>query len=371
MYFGVMLTGYFMQFFNNRFFLIIFTLILAILGFFRYGIGIDYFAYQFLYDRLLPNIFEEIKYGVDFQETGFRALGSFLKGLGFSYQAYLIVLMSVTMFFMYKIVKRYSLNPTLSMLLFFCFYYLTWTFSGVRQGLVIAVGLYFLLKYIEEKKGIRLVVVSILLSFIHTSALSLILYYLLSKLNFNRKSLIVITIFSVIVSFLPTGNLVSQMTFLPFFSDLFPYIETGVGVNFLDFQSISRLVFLAVALIFYNVYADQNEMSKKIMNIYIFSTIIYLLFQFSELTAARIAIFGKFLDIIIFANVLYLYRESINKLLYIYAIFILCSLYLVKEVDTQITSTVENNSILAPYPTVFNGDDSRYNYLNSYKNLTD
>lgn len=364
-----MLTGYFMQFFNRRIFLIAFTLILVTFGFLRYGIGVDYFAYQFLYDRLLPNAVDEIKYGLDGQEVGFRALGAFLKGLGFSYQAYLMVLMAITMFFMYKIVKKYSWNPTLSMLLFFCFYYLTWTFSGVRQGLVIAVGLYYLLRYIEEKKGFRLIIVSIILSFIHTSALSLILYYLFSKLNFKRNTLIIITLFSVLLSFFPIGALISRMTFIPFYYNIYPYLDVSYGINLLDFQSISRLVFLTIIFIFYNVYSSHSEINKKVINLYIFSMIIYFLFQFSELTAARIAIFGKFLDIIIFANVLYLYRKGINKLLYIYAIFALCAVYLFKEVDTQINSSVENNSILAPYPTIFNENNSRYDYLNSYKNI--
>lgn len=369
MYFAVMILGFIFQLFNKRIFFFLFAIILALMGFFRYGIGIDYFAYEFLYSRLQTNFIDEIRLGMDNQEVGFRAIGSFLKGIGFSYQSYLIVVMGLNMIFMYKICKKYSLNPTLSLLLFFCFYYLTWTFSGIRQGIVIAVGIYFLLKYIEDKKVIKLILVSILLSLIHFSALILIFYYFLSKVDFKKSTWVILTVLSIIVSFLPLSSIINGLTFLPFYSSFYTYIDSSSGINILDFKSITRILFLIIVFIFYDYYTSQNEMNKKIMNLYIISMIFYFLFQFSELAAARLSIYGRFLDIIIFANILYLYKESMNKLIYLYTIFILCSAYLFKEVDTQIASSVESNSILAPYPTVFTNDN--YDYLHPYERLVD
>ena len=122
MYFGVMLYGYVTSVFNKRLSFYTFGIILAIMAFGRYGIGLDFFAYEYLFNRLQTSIMDEIRYGLDSQEIGFRVIGAFLKGIGLSYQQYLIVFAAIDIIFVMKIYKRYSKNPTLSLVIFFSFY---------------------------------------------------------------------------------------------------------------------------------------------------------------------------------------------------------------------------------------------------------
>jgi EpsG family len=359
MYLVVLIAGFVFQLFNKRLLFWVFSSFLILMAIFRYGTGLDYFTYEFLYNRLQYSIINEVKYGIDQQEVGFRVIGSLLKNLGFSYQQYLILFSVVTLFFVIKTCKRYSTNPTLSLLIFFCFYYLTWTFSGIRQGVVIAIGLYFLLRSIEKNSIKSFSVIVLLLTLIHSSALILFVLYFISKIDFKKKTLIVISIASVIFSVLPIGALISKMTWMPFYYRVAPYLNPDTSLNLPDFQGFGRIVFLVIAFYCYDQYSKQSDFSKKVINMYIVSLAMYFILQFSELTAARLSIYGKFLDIIILANLLYLYRKPINKLVYVYGIFALCFMYLFKEGTELERGYVEKggDSFFPSYVNIYNKEN--------------
>jgi hypothetical protein len=369
MFFMVSLVGIVFSLFNKRFLFLFFAAILTLLAFMRFGIGLDYFGYEYLYNRLQSSILNEYKYGLDNQEIGFRMIGSFLKSLGLSYQQYLMVFAALNIFFIAKISQRYSKNPTLSLLIFFCFYYLTWTLSGIRQGFVITIGMYFLLRAIEKNETIKFILVVLLLSLAHSSSFILLVMYFVSKINFSKNNLIIIASASVTLSLIPTGALISKLTWIPFYYRISPYLETERALNLWDFQSFGRMFFMVLAFVFYNYYSKQSEMHKKVMNLYIISLCLYFVLQFSELTAGRISIYGKFLDIIIIANVLYMFKEAINRLLYLLGIIALCFLYLFKEgqeLERGISKT-DSDLIFAPYVNVFNKDD--YHFKSEYFKL--
>lgn len=345
----------------------IFVMILLLFAFFRYGIGADYFSYQFLYSRLNPSILGELSAGLDSQEIGFRLFGSLLKQLGFSYQMYLVVIASINIFFISKICKKHSNNPALSMLLYFCFYYLVWTFSGLRQGITIAIGVYYLLEYIKKNKPVKFLVIVIVLTFIHSSALVLLPLYLASRIDFKKKTLIILAFCAVLFAVIPVGSLVARLNWIPFINKAIPYINTSSSFNnILDFQSLGRIAFLIVALFYYDIYTKQNYISKKIMNIYIVSLILYFVFKFSELTAARLSIYGKLLDVIILANIYNLYKEKVNKILYALSLFVLLIFYLNKEMGAleEQTKIINEDSRVMPYTNIFEKDlyefDNRY-----------
>ena len=160
-----------------------------LLAYFRYGVGPDYFAYEYLFYRLNESPLKEVLYGLDQQEPLFRLLGSIMKFSGFSYQSYLIFIATINLVFIYKICKKYSVNPTLSLFLYFCFYYFVWTYSGLRQGMTMAIGAYYLLECINQESTLKFFMIVIILSFIHTSSLILIPLYVISKMNFSKKAI--------------------------------------------------------------------------------------------------------------------------------------------------------------------------------------
>ncbi|MEZ4358516.1 MAG: EpsG family protein [Eubacteriales bacterium] len=343
------------------------VLILLVFAFLRYGVGTDYFSYNFLYDRLNPSLFLELTQGVDNQEIGFRLFGSLLKGIGFSYQFYLIIIAFINIFFISLTCSKYSKNPTFSLLIYYSFYYLVWTFSGLRQGIVIAIGVYYLLEYIQKNKHLRFLLIVLLLTTIHLSALILIPLYFASKINFKKKTLLIILLSSLAFAMIPWGNILKNFIWIPFISRIILYIDTSTFslTRLLDFQSIGRFVFLIIIFFYYDSYARQNEVSKKILNIYIISMILYFVFKFSELTAARLSIYGKILDMIILANTYYLYKERINRILYSVLMILLLVVYFNKELVALKTQTglVTESQINIPYTSII--DKERYEFDNS------
>ena len=341
----------------------VFVVLLMLFAFFRYGLGTDYFSYEFLYSRLDTSVIGELLHGLDNQEIGFRFIGSLIKSFGISYHFYLVIIAFITILFVSKICSKYSKNPTLSLVLYFCFFYLVWTFSGLRQGLTMAIGVFYLLKYMQKQKHLRFILIVIALSLIHYSALILLPLYLASKIDFKKRTLIILTICSVLISAIPISNILSQFSYIPIIARVLYYTEPYSSVlSILDFQSIGRLVFLIIAFFYYETYSSQSIFSKKLINIYIVGFIIYFAFSFSELTAARLAVYGRALEMVILANVYYIYKERINKVLYIAGLLLLLVLYLNKELMTLAEQTKREykNGISVEYINIFNQEQFEY-----------
>ncbi|MFJ7735130.1 EpsG family protein [Lysinibacillus sp. NPDC097287] len=370
MYYGVYLLGITLSLINgkSKIFFMIFATVLAGLAFYRYGVGPDYFAYEYLYNRLNESPVKEFLYGVDNQEILFRFFGSVLKSLGISYQQYLSVIAIINLYYIGKICTKYSGNPTLSLLIYFCFYYFVWTFSGLRQGLTLAIGIYYLLECLDNNKTVKLFIVTILLSFIHTSAIVLVPLYFISRVNFAKRTLIYLVLASILISILPMGQLINHLNWIPFIDRIIPYSTFTNSINnILDFQSIIRIIFLVIAFFYYDAYSQKSEFSKRVINIYIISYCLYFFLKFSELTAARVALYGGILNIILLVNFYYLYKDKINKLIYIGCLVSLSVIYLNKELKTleERTGLDHADSFLIPYTNIFHKNE--YNFNNRYK----
>lgn len=374
MYYIVFFVGLILAIINDRkqISFKIFSIILFFMAVLRYGVGADYFAYNYLYSRINPSILSEIKFGLDNQEILFRLIGSILKGIGLSYQNYLIIFSTINLYYISKISKKYSKNPSLSLLVYYCFYYFVWTFSGIRQGLVLAVGMYYLLECLESNNIKKIIFISMLLSLIHSSAILLIVFYLATKIKFDRSKLMIFSLMAIGFSILPIGNILVRFTGLPFIGRLLPYINSrGSIINILDFQSLGRIIFLMIGLFYYNSFSSKSELSKHVINIYIMSLLLYFLFKFSELTAARLSIYGVFLNIIILPNIFYMYKDKFNKFLYSTMLCILCLMYFNKELQSMVIQAelVNDSSIIVPYTNIYNKDKYSFNkryfhYLN-------
>ena len=369
MYYTVFIIGVILSIVNDKkkISFKIFGAILLVLAFLRYGVGSDYFSYNFLYNRLSESLLLEFNYGLDNQEILFRIFGSILKKIGFSYQQYLIIIAIINLNFIFKICKKYSKNPTLSLLIYFSFYYFVWTFSGLRQGIVLAIGMYYLLECLENNRTIKLLLISLLLSLVHASGIVLIFLYIGAKINFNKKKLMFLSFVGILFSIIPIDNILLKLTWIPYINRILPYIDSNITIlSILDFQSLGRVVFLVIALFYYDLYSRKNDISKLIINIYILSIILYFCLKFSELTAARLSIYGMLLNIIILPNIFYIQKDKFNRFIYITFIGVFCIAYFNKELYTmeKQTGLVNSNKIIIPYTNIYNKE--KYIFNNKY-----
>lgn len=344
----------------------IYTALLLILSAFRYGIGADYFSYMFLYKRLFVNVVPELKFGRQKQEAGFRALGSLIKTLGANYQVYLAILALLSLFFVYKISVKYSKNPMLSMTTYYAFYYFVWTLSSLRQGLAMAVGMYFLLEAINNKRWVAFLVVSVLMYFVHTSSLILLVMYLLAKyIPWNKKRMIIAITASVIIAFIPMGDVVLYFSqYVDVLRRIASYLDGVFTIEkLLSLSSLARLVLMGVVLYYYNELVEDSPMMKNIVHVYLISFIVYFLFQFSEITAARLSIYGRILDFVILPSIIYLKAPKINKNIVIAGLVLFICMYFAKELNTMQNQAglVTKENYYVSYSSIFNKEDRNYN----------
>ncbi|ALV21538.1 EpsG family protein [Carnobacterium antarcticum] len=351
---------------KNKFFFITFLLILIILSFVRYGIGPDYFSYNFLYERLSISPIQEFKYGIDNQEILFRVLGSTLKNIGLSYQQYLGTLAIISLYFITKTCWKFSHKPYMSLFLYYSFFYFVWTFSGLRQGLTISIGMYYFLKFKSENKNIKFFIMIIILSQIHYSIIVLIPLYYLSNINWSKKGLTNLSAVSIFISLLPIGKVIPLISGIPVINRIVPYVNVNYSIlNVFDFQSFARIFFLIMGIWYYDQFTKINYKSKIIMNTYILSIDIYFILKFSETTASRLSIYGFYLLILILPNIYSLYNKKKNKIIFQLLIILLTSTYFLKEIITMGSNAgIYSENFYVPYTNIYNKDDyvfkSRY-----------
>lgn len=149
---------------------IVLTFILA----FRYGQGSDYYAYYLQFDgvdassSLLSN---SLYHG----ELGWYIILVISKRLGMNFDFFIGILSIVMMGSIYRAIKRYSPYGITSLLLLYPTFYLTYFFSAIRQGLLMSIFLGFGLELLLEKRNVKYIFLIIALSFIHKSAIILLI----------------------------------------------------------------------------------------------------------------------------------------------------------------------------------------------------
>lgn len=356
---------------NNNILFNIFSIILLLLSFFRFGVGADYFSYQYIYQNLSSNPIQEITNSTLHGEVLFRVIGSVFKSLNLSYQVFIGFFATITLYFILKLIKAYSDKTIWSLFIFYSFFYFVWIFSGIRQGLTIAIGTYYLLEALEDRKTIKFTFIVIILSFIHSASLILLPIYLLANIDWTRNKLIITTIFSIVCSILPIENILRLFQSIPLIQRIVFYMDGSYSpLRILDFQSLIRILLIGFVLVFYNSYIKYGTKARNLMVTYIISLNLYFILKFSELTASRVSIYGYLLAIILLPNIYLTFKRDIDRFIYKLLLIIICFFYFNKELDAMVESSglmsYETNYV--PYTHVFNKFEG-YSFDNRFINF--
>jgi len=354
---------------NNKLFLIIFTISLILIASFRFGVGRDYFAYELYYNSIDTNIIKELTEPIFGVEILYRMSSYLFRKLNFSYELYLSFLSIIGIYFVYSLVKRFSLNSNLSIFLFYSFFYFVWIFSGIRQGLAITIGIYYFVRLLNEKDGKKFVIINILLMLIHTSAIVLTpIYLIVKRVNLKSSNLIILSSISLLTTFLPIGQVIKSLDFLPLLNIATHYIPTEFNfLSIFDFQSIVRLIFLAFGLLIYSN-KRLSLLEKKIVLSFVLFLNIYFYLQFSEILASRLSIYGFYLIILIIP--MYFYKISVPKeSIIIGLVFMILSFsYMQKDLVSMSIGTINNqDSFFVPYTNHFNKNEYSFIRENYFK----
>ena len=172
----------------NKTYFYVFILSLFFIAIMRFGIGADYFAYDYLYNIMSSSDINNSFFVLDNVEWLFKYIMMSFNLLGISYHLFNVFFTVIILGFTLYWISKKSPNKYLSILLYISMFFLVWTLSAIRQGLVIAILLNVF--FGEKKFSTRnQILISVGLSLIHSSAIIALLIYLISKLNFNKKTI--------------------------------------------------------------------------------------------------------------------------------------------------------------------------------------
>lgn len=298
LYLGILTVVPLKKFKNEKIIKLTFAVIpLILISAFRYGVGADYFSYNYIYEAVVHQPMSDVTALYPNIDVGFLYVYKFLSLFGLSFQGVITLLSAIQIIAVAIWVNRNSDNPMLSMLIYYAMFIFVWNFSALRQGLVIT----FSLLLFDRKKSLSLVqevLLVLALYFIHSSALVLLFHVFAKRMNINKKTILILFIASLVLNLLPLHTLLQPFSSLPGISRILEYTEDS-GIRMLvSFASIARIVLFSATYIFYDSITKEKE-QRKIVNSYLLGFVLFFTLGFAPVASGRFASYYYFLIILI------------------------------------------------------------------------
>lgn len=155
-------------------------LLLALKG----DVGSDISGYRSQYYLSAEKAWTDIDYV--YFEAGYITLTKIFSKLGFDFQFFMASVYALACWAMYQFIKRFSLNPTFSLIIFVCYQFFVFYISGVRQTIAMSLCIIsFLKQQRSSKKSLLAAFLLICLAIsIHKSAI----LYFVAFIFYHKKS---------------------------------------------------------------------------------------------------------------------------------------------------------------------------------------
>lgn len=297
---------------NSKFSFIVVLIILFFLSFLRFEVGADWLAYLAFYTGSGP---------VENTEIGYRSLNNFFAKLDFPYFVFLAVVSAITLGFIYNAVKDMKYKMII-LYVYFSELFLYYNFSGMRQGLAIAITL-FATKFIISREFTKFFLLVLLASTFHVSALIFVIAYFIYDYKMTKKGVFFLSSI-VIFAFLFINNIVELILQLVDSRHLYFYLRIAEvsennTINFIV-GLLKRSVILIIFFLLPNYVKDDYGL-KKFIKIYIIGFFFYALFYtINEDIGARLSSYFLFMDILIISIFFQLNIKIRYKLLIFFTI---------------------------------------------------
>lgn len=338
---------------------------------FRFGLGTDYFSYEFFYNQHnVRTLMVALNSHKDSMEIGFRFLIYIFKSLGLPFQVFVASISLLIYYFFIKWLTDIELDSPLLIMMFNGMFFIVWVLSGLRQGLVLAVGTYFFFNEKVKLKTWQEILLILFLGLFHFSAYIYLLVIVAKKFDFNRKKLSIILLLSLIFTLIPYYKLLIPFDDIIIIEKFLVYLTASIG--FWDFPGLIRLGFAAFVLLFYNVFSN-DKFIKHLADMSILGFSVYFILKASEVVASRLNIFTFVLIIPLF--IYFVKTKFTNQTMYILATIGLLSfsiIYLEKDlIGHQKEVKALNVEKIYKLKPIYNRDETSYlNYNNRYAFIT-
>ena len=258
--------------FRNSYLLIGVTILLALLAGFRdSSVSKDYYNYQYVFDTIYYITGSNAAGSSDFRyllffEPGFVAIILLFRSFfEFNYGLAIMVFYAISsLSIKVYAINRLSVNPYLTLLFYFSYFFLFYEMTQVRIGLASAI---VLISFISLLKGKKMVFAGMILfaTCFHYSAIFYLLILLFNTSKFNRNLYVIILALSLLLGFvkLPLLNVFGSVDPSDISAKLNSYVELSENVtinvfNSLNICNILCCFYLLFSLSKENLYADKR-----------------------------------------------------------------------------------------------------------------
>lgn len=229
------------------------------------SVGTDLSTYLYYYDVLgkvsKETLFMEAKYrGIEY---GYALFYRIVYLINSNEKAYMIISSLFIMVPIYKFIKRKSVNPIFSLLLFVCLGLYNQSFNTMRQFMAMGI-LLSSFSQVEKRKGKIFFFQVIIASLFHKSAIIFFVVYPLYNKSISKEKLLYIAI-STIISVLVFGNIISA-----FLINIMGYIKYSDRNGLISVIMIVEILITFVYIFNYNKFKRYNSKC----DIYIYMSII-------------------------------------------------------------------------------------------------
>ena len=342
------------------FVLLVMTLLLC----FRFGQGTDYYAYYNQFLQEIDSVDSYLHQTLSHSEWGWYVLMLTTKKLGLPFEFLVAVVSLLMMFSLYQALKMSPYKMT-SLLLFFPTYYMTYCFSGLRQGLAVCIFIGFGVRLLLERKYGKYILLILLTGLLHTA--SLILLFLPIALIVKEKQLNVLLVLAflgaVVLSKLPIVKALSFVGSRAMYVEDASFSIGAIMIRAVLFFIIWRLHHLGAPLNT-NLYQEEDNLFK----LYYAGFIVFIFLSAFGILSQRLTVPMKAMEILLIPLLLYRNRERLlnrkrtrfsEMALYMIVVIMMMNAECVKNVNSYIDQRDYHDVTLANYPYISIFDEER------------
>ena len=164
---------------------------LFIVSAFRLNTGMDYSAYADTFIRFIGNPLADL--AKERMEKGYVLLNRYIQIFTNNFQLIFVLTAFIVIILTVVILCKHCKNPSMGLMMF---YFLGFYFNSMNfmRTMIAASIILFAYKYIRDRQFLRFLVVVLLASAFHLSALLMIPFYVILNIKINRISLIIYSV---------------------------------------------------------------------------------------------------------------------------------------------------------------------------------
>ena len=209
-----------------------------------------------------------------YAEYGFYFLSVILKSIWKNIDFYFITISCITLFFLVKALKTFSIYPILGFCIYYSRFLIIRDMNQIRQALAIAIIMYAF-KYLYENKKKAYIFLLCCTTFIHYSSIIILPFIFFYDKKFNLKQTFTIIISSFILGFLG-GIILKKILVATGYVIFLAYINT-TNLGILNPVLIFQLTICILFFYFEPILKNKQKGYYIIRNAYLFSVVILLL----------------------------------------------------------------------------------------------